>query len=57
MIGPIAEITTIPFMTTGRGVELIGLIFTITGILGFIVTLIAMRSRSYKLLAERYKKQ
>lgn len=69
LIGPIAQLTTIPFMTTGRGVELIGdwygvgtgrgvgLIFTITGVLGLIVTLIAMRSHSYKLLAQRYKKQ
>lgn len=69
LIGPAAELTTIPFMTTGAGVELIGrwygtgtgrgigLIFTITGILGLIVTLIAMRSNSYKLLAQRYKKR
>lgn len=66
-IGPIAAVTTIPFMTTGAGVELIGgwygtgvgrgigLIFTITGVLGLIVTLIAMRSSSYKLLAKRYQ--
>jgi DHA3 family multidrug efflux protein-like MFS transporter len=65
-IGPIAQIVFIPFMTTGRGVELIGnwfgtgpgrgmaLVFIIAGILGLIVTLIAMRSRQYKLLADHY---
>lgn len=68
LIGPVAEMTTIPFMTNGAGVELIGhwygtgvgrgigLVFTIIGILGLLVTLIAMRSNSYKLLAIRYKK-
>lgn len=66
LIGPIAEFFFIPFMTDGAGVELIGswfgtgpargmaLVFTLTGIVGFIVTLIAMRSRPSRLLAERY---
>ncbi len=68
LIGPLAEFFFIPFMTDGAGVELIGswfgsgpargmaLVFTVAGIIGFIVTLIAMRSRPYQLLAARYAK-
>lgn len=60
MIGPIAQYIFIPFMTTGAGVELIGdwfgtgmarglaLLFTVTGIIGLIVTILAMQTRSYK---------
>jgi MFS transporter, DHA3 family, multidrug efflux protein len=66
MIGPIAETIFIPFMTTGAGVGLIGgwfgtgpdrgiaLVFTVTGIIGLILTLIAMNSKFYKLLSDRY---
>lgn len=66
LIGPIAQFIFIPFMTSGAGVELIGdwfgvgpgrgiaLVFVLTGLLGLVVTLIAMRSRAYKLLGERY---
>lgn len=66
MIGPIAQFIFIPFMTTGAGVELIGgwfgtgvgrglaLVFIVTGIIGFIVTVFAMRTKSYKLLSQRY---
>lgn len=69
LIGPLAQFTFIPFMTNGAGVDLIGswfgtgpargmaLIFTITGIIGLIVTLIAMRSRSYHLLVANYDKK
>lgn len=65
-IGPIAQFVFIPFMTTGRGVELIGswfgvgagrgiaLVFILTGCIGLIVTLTVMRLRPYKLLAARY---
>ncbi|MCL4258237.1 MAG: MFS transporter [Anaerolineales bacterium] len=68
LIGPIAQFYFIPFMTDGAGVELIGswfgtgpargmaLVFTVTGIIGFIVTMIAMRSNPYKQLAKRYAK-
>jgi DHA3 family multidrug efflux protein-like MFS transporter len=68
LIGPIAQFIFIPFMTTGAGVDLIGswfgtgpdrgiaLVFTLTGIIGLAVTLIAMQSKSYKLLAKRYAK-
>lgn len=66
MIGPIAEHFFIPFMTTGAGVSLIGdwfgtgadrgiaLVFTATGIIGLIVTLIAMNTKFYRLLSDRY---
>lgn len=62
MIGPIAQYVFIPFMTNGAGVELIGdwfgtgmargiaLLFSVTGVIGFIVTLLAMQSRAYKSL-------
>lgn len=65
-IGPIAQFIFIPFMTTGAGVELIGtwfgvganrgiaLVFIVSGFIGLIVTLLAFRSRSYKLLSEQY---
>ncbi len=66
MIGPIAQFIFIPFMTTGKGVELIGswfgvgpgrgiaLVFMAAGVIGLIVTTIARRSKSYKLLGEKY---
>jgi DHA3 family multidrug efflux protein-like MFS transporter len=66
LIGPIAQLFFIPFMTTGGGVMLIGewfgtgagrgiaLVFIIAGILGLVVTLVAMRSKAYKRLAKKY---
>ena len=69
MIGPIAEYVFIPFMTTGAGVSLIGswfgtgkdrglaLVFVVTGIIGLIVTLLAMRSGAYRTLSRNYRKQ
>ncbi len=66
LIGPIAETFFIPFMTTGAGVGLIGdwfgtgpargiaLVFTVTGIIGLILTMIAMNTKYYRLLSERY---
>ena len=65
-IGPIAELIFIPYMTTGTGVDLIGgwfgtgadrgiaLVFTLTGIIGLIMTLIAMNTKYFHLLSERY---
>ncbi|WP_343700920.1 MFS transporter [Chitinophaga sp.] len=64
MIGPIAQFIFIPFMTTGAGVDLLGnwfgtgsdrgiaLLFTVTGMVGLVVTMVAMRSHSYKLLVK-----
>lgn len=66
MIGPIAQFIFIPFMTTGKGVNLIGdwfgvgeargiaLIFICAGCIGLTVTLLAFLSRSYRLLSEQY---
>ena len=66
LISPVAQFVTIPFMTTGGGVELIGgwfgtgpdrglaLVFTITGLVGLAVTLAALRTRWYRQLADRY---
>ena len=67
LIGPIAQLVFIPFMTTGAGVDLIGgwfgtgvgrgiaLVFMTAGAVGLAVTLVAMRSKAYQLLAERYR--
>lgn len=69
LIGPIAQLIFIPFMTTGAGVELIGdwfgaganrgmaLLFMLSGVIGLIVTLLAMQSKSYKLLSSQYQQQ
>lgn len=66
LVGPLTEFTSIPFMTTGGGVRLIGgwfgtgqdrgigLVFTVTGIIGLAVTLIAMKTKPYRLLSDRY---
>ncbi len=67
LIGPIAQIFFIPFMTTGAGVQAlgpwfgtgvdrgIGLLFIVAGWIGLVVTLLAMRSNSYRLLSKRYE--
>lgn len=67
MIGPVAQYIFIPFMTTGAGAKLLGpwfgtgtdrgiaLLFTVTGMIGLMVTLVAMRTYSYKKLAESYQ--
>jgi MFS transporter, DHA3 family, multidrug efflux protein len=69
IIGPIAQYIFIPFMTTGKGVDLIGgwfgtgtgrglaLVFMIAGVLGLAMTLLARRSRSYRLLSAKYQEQ
>ncbi len=58
LIGPIAQLIFIPFMTTGAGVDMIGswfgtgtdrglaLLFTVAGLIGLAVTLLAMRSNA-----------
>lgn len=67
MIGPIAKFIFIPFMTTGAGVDLIGawfgtgtdrglaLLFSFTGVIGLIITLLAMQSGAYRKLSGFYK--
>lgn len=69
VIGPVAQFIFIPFMTTGAGVGLIGgwfgtgpdrglaLLFTVAGLVGLGVTLLAMRSRSYRVLSRRMQAQ
>lgn len=66
LIGPLAQFVFIPFMTTGAGATLIGswygtgtgrgigLVFTLAGIAGLTVTLLARRSRAAKRLAKAY---
>jgi DHA3 family multidrug efflux protein-like MFS transporter len=66
IIGPITQWYFIPFMTTGAGVELLGswygvgpgrgmaLVFSLTGIIGLVVTVVSMRSKAYRVLYERY---
>jgi DHA3 family multidrug efflux protein-like MFS transporter len=64
MIGPIAQFFFIPFMTTGKGIEIFGswfgtgidrgiaLVFIAAGLVGLTVTLFAMRSYAYRRLSE-----
>ena len=63
LMAPVAEAVFMPFMTDGRGAELIGswfgtgpergiaLMFTVAGIAGILVTAFAWSSRSYRQLA------
>ena len=67
LIGPIAQWFFIPFMTTGMGVDLIGswfgtgtdrglaLLFTLSGVIGLIVTILAMRTYAYRSLSAAYR--
>jgi DHA3 family multidrug efflux protein-like MFS transporter len=66
LISPVAEFVAIPFMTTGSGAQLVGgwfgtgserglaLVFTVTGLIGLAVTLLALRTRYYRQLSQRY---
>jgi len=66
LIGPIAQFFFIPFMTDGLGAQTIGswfgtghargiaLVFTVAGILGLIVTIIAFNSKYYRQLSATY---
>lgn len=66
LIGPLAQLVFIPFMTTGNGVNLIGswfgsganrgiaLVFITSGIIGLITTFLAKQSKYYHLLTNRY---
>lgn len=67
LIGPVAQLVFIPFMTDGAGAQLLGdwfgtgtdrgiaLLFTVSGLIGLIATLLAMRSYSYRVLSENYR--
>jgi DHA3 family multidrug efflux protein-like MFS transporter len=62
-IGPLAETFAMPYMTDGAGADSIGdwfgtgperglaLMFTIAGLLGIVVTVLAWRGRSYRHLS------
>ena len=66
LIGPIAQLVFIPFMTDGAGADAIGgwfgtgpdrgmaLVFVLTGVIGLIVTVLALQSRFYRQLSDRY---
>ncbi|HVG95369.1 MAG TPA: MFS transporter [Chloroflexota bacterium] len=67
LIGPLAQLFFIPWMTDGAGAELIGpwfgtgrdrgiaLLFTVSGAIGLAATLLAMRSGAYRTLSARYE--
>lgn len=67
MIGPIAQFIFIPFMTDGAGAAMIGgwfgtgtgrgiaLLFIVAGLIGLVVTFLAMQSRSYRALSQLYQ--
>jgi DHA3 family multidrug efflux protein-like MFS transporter len=67
LIAPIAQFVFIPFMIDGYGARTIGgwfgtgaerglaLVFVLTGIVGIIATVIALRSRPYHRLRRRYQ--
>jgi DHA3 family multidrug efflux protein-like MFS transporter len=66
LISPLAQFVFVPFMTTGAGAQLLGpwfgtgperglaLLFTIAGILGLVLTLVAFTSRHYRRLSRHY---
>jgi MFS transporter, DHA3 family, multidrug efflux protein len=66
LIGPLTQFVAIPFMTNGAGAEAIGhwygtgpdrgmaLVFTVAGVLGVVLTLLALASRSYRQLSDAY---
>ena len=66
LIGPLTQFVVIPFMTDGTGAQAIGgwfgtgaprgiaLVFTIAGIVGVIVTILALNSKYYRDLSKVY---
>ncbi|UJW86252.1 MFS transporter [Devosia sp. SL43] len=66
LIGPLTQFVVIPFMTDGAGADAIGgwfgtgpargiaLVFTIAGVVGVIVTILALNSRQYRDLSAAY---
>ncbi len=69
LIGPVAQLVFIPFMTDGAGAQLMGdwfgtgtdrgiaLLFTVSGLIGLFATILAMRSYSYRTLSKNYQQQ
>lgn len=67
LIGPLTQFVAIPFMTSGAGAEAIGswygtgpergmaLVFSVTGVLGVVMTMIAFNSRQYRQLSAAYE--
>lgn len=68
LIGPLTQFVVIPFMTDGAGANAIGgwfgtgpdrgmaLVFTIAGLVGLVVTILAFNSRYYRELSAAYAK-
>jgi DHA3 family multidrug efflux protein-like MFS transporter len=66
LIGPIAQFLVIPFMTDGWGADTLGpwfgtgaerglaLVFVVTGLVGLLTTLLALRSRSFHRLSRSF---
>lgn len=66
IIGPVTQLFFIPYMTTGSGAQTLGpwlgegpsrgiaLVFIVSGLLGLIVTILALNSKTYKTLASSY---
>ncbi|UVC08630.1 MFS transporter [Rhizobium sp. TH2] len=66
LIGPLTQFVVIPFMTDGAGADAIGgwfgtgpargiaLVFTLSGVLGVVITILAMRSSYYRRLSAAY---
>jgi DHA3 family multidrug efflux protein-like MFS transporter len=66
LIGPIAQVWVIPFMSDGAGADAVGswfgtgsdrgmaLVFMAAGVIGLIVTILAMRSHGFVVLSSRY---
>jgi DHA3 family multidrug efflux protein-like MFS transporter len=68
LIGPLTQFVVIPFMTDGAGADAIGgwfgtgpdrgmaLVFTVAGLVGLLVTILAFNSRYYRELSAAYAK-
>ena len=66
LIGPIAQVWVIPFMTDGAGADAVGswfgtgsdrgmaVVFMVAGVIGLVVTILAMRSDGFGDLSSRY---
>jgi len=66
MIAPLTQFVFIPFMTTGTGADMIGdwygrgpergmaLVFSIAGVIGVMVAIVAFNSRAYRQLSAAY---